>query len=157
MTALLPLLFDPHLLTLGSRRKKRATESTEPTEQKLISNEKTLLLVALYLAWRKPCNMQVFHQNVLHLPMIAATCKALQKWLMHDSIWLEQLQALMYKKDMRLSETFCNLMHRTMIQHRRRNPELHQVAWKMAGMLMESDFAIITNFELYNTFSSQFG
>jgi len=82
MTTLLPVLFNPRLLAFRRKGKQRATE-----QQLSCSDEtQTLLLVALYMAWLTPCNMQVFHQNVLLLPMIAATCKELRKWLMHDRI-----------------------------------------------------------------------
>ncbi len=148
MTTLFPVFFNSRL-AFRPRGKPRAT-----TEKQLTSSEATqaLLLVGLTMAWLKPCNMQVFHQNVLLLPMLAATCKELRKWLMHDRIWLPQLQALTYKRNLQLSETFCFLIHRSILVQRMRNPELRQVAWKIARMVMQSDIVLVTNVELYSTF-----
>lgn len=156
MTSLLPVLFNPGLLAFGPGRKKRATEPTEHTEQKLVDKTQTLLLVAQHMAERKPWNMQAFHINMLHLPMIAVTCKTLQAWLMHDSIWLPILRALMYKRDFRLSETFVCLIFRSMVLQRKRNPELQQVTWKMACMLNKCERVITTNLWVYSTFQREF-
>jgi hypothetical protein len=157
MTTLFPLFFDSGL-ALGRRRKKRAKEPTEPTEQKLRFSDatQTLLLVALYMAERNPYNLQTFYENMVYLKMIARSRKGLQNWLMHDSIWLPQLQALMYSPDSRLSNTFCCLLHTAMVLTRQRNPEPQNAAWFMARTLIQSERMITTNLHLHSNFHNQF-
>lgn len=117
----------------------------------------TLLLVAQHLIWKKPYTVGVLNQNWLLMPIIAGTCKELQTWLMYDRIWLPQLQALMYKPNLKLSVTYCSLLHRSMLVQCSRNPKQHNVSWKIAGMLMESKFSLMKKFEVYNTLNTQFG
>jgi hypothetical protein len=148
MTAILPLFASGLIFR---RRKKQATAPTTDTEQQLrFDKTQALLLVAQHMAERKPYDFYTFYENMVYLRMIALLGKTLHNWVIHDSLWLPQLQALMNSPDLRLK------LHTAMVLTRKRNPELQNAAWFMARMFIQSERMLATNLHLHPNIHEQF-
>ena len=169
MTSLLPFSWLPKapLLLLGDRRKRKRERDTEPTDTERTETDATepiadttlvLLVIAVTMCQqtRSLGNVLAVHENVLLVPKIAATCKMLHKYLMHNQTWLGQLQSLMYRQNMQLSGAFCTLIHNAMLKKLRENRgETKDIAYKIVRTFMTSKWSIYSSLRLYDTFTDR--